>query len=142
MRQPIGQSGKRNANSRLGAALVEFAITVPIVFLLFSAAFDFCRLSMITHTAEQAAYEGARRGSIPKATAALAQQSAEEELERIGLRQAVVTVIPAEIQSTTKEITVQVRIPMNSNGWITATVLKDSYITRSCTLSCEYISSY
>ncbi len=97
---------------------------------------------MITHTAEQAAYEGARRGTIPGANAAVAQQFAEAELDRIGLQQAVVTVIPSEISSTTEEVTVQVRIPMNANGWITPSVLKDAYITRSCTLSREYISSF
>jgi len=141
-RHPDKQPKNKFTHPRLGAALVEFAITVPILFLLFSAAFDFCRLSMITHTAEQAAYEGARRGTIPGATAATAKQFAEEELERIGLQQAVVTVTPAEIRSTTEEVTVQVRIPMNANGWITPTVLSDAYITRSCTLSREYISSF
>ncbi len=133
---------KKFNNSRLGAALVEFAFTVPILFLLFSAAFDFCRLSMITHTAEQAAYEGARRGSIPGGTAAAAQQSAEEELARIGLQQAVVTVTPSDIRSTTEEVTVQIRIPMDANGWITPSVLSNAYITRSCTLSREYVSSF
>ncbi len=139
---PCKQSQTDSSRQRNGAAVVEFALTAPILFLLFLAAFDFCRLSMITHTAEQAAYEGARRGTLPGATAANAQQSAEDELQRVGLQQAVVTVTPTDIRSTTEEVTVQVRIPMNANGWITPTVLKDTYITRSCTLSREYVSSF
>ena len=134
-------AGKASLNSaRRGAATVEFAITAPIVFLLFFAAFDFCRLSMITHTAEQAAYEGARRGAIPGATALQAQQEAESELARIGIQQASVAVSPSEILSSTERVTVTVRIPLAANGWVSPRVLNNSYITRSCTLTREYVT--
>lgn len=127
--------------SRSGAALVEFAITVPIVFLMFFAALDFCRLSMLTHTAEQAAYEGARRGSMPGATAQLAQAAAQEELDRLGIRDATVLLEPSVITSATARLTVEVHIPLSSNAWLPPQVLRDATIKRQCSLSREYIAS-
>jgi len=121
--------------------MVEFAITAPVVFLMFFAAFDFCRLSMITHTAEQAVYEGARQGSIPGASAQQVQAAALAELNRIGVQQPIVTVSPSVILATTEDVTVTVRIPLAMNGWISPRVLKNSYITRSCTLTREYVAA-
>ncbi|MBR9802351.1 pilus assembly protein [bacterium] len=128
-------------SSRSGAALVEFAITVPVVFLLFFAAFDFCRLSMLTHTAEQAAYEGARRGSMPGATAKLARRAAQEELDRLGIRDATIFIQPSVITSATARLTVEVHIPLSSNAWVPPQVLRNATIKRQCSLSREYIAS-
>ncbi len=48
---------------------VEFAICFPLLLLFFFAAFEFCRANMIRQTADNAAYEGARRAIVPGATA-------------------------------------------------------------------------
>lgn len=96
---------------------------------------------MLTHTAEQAAYEGARRGSIPGATASQVRKEAQDELSRIGVRQSTVTVSPSTIRASTENVTVTVRIPLSVNGWIAPQVLTNSFITRSCTLSREYVAA-
>ena len=60
---------KRVSQRRTGAVMVEFVIVAPLLFLFFFAAFEFCRVAMIRHTADNAVYEGARIGIIPGATA-------------------------------------------------------------------------
>ncbi len=40
--------------ARRGATLVEFALVVPILFLLFFAAVEFARVAMIRHTVDNA----------------------------------------------------------------------------------------
>ncbi len=48
--------------------MVEFAIVAPLLFFLFFASMEFCRVAMIRHTADNAVYEGCRVGIIPGAT--------------------------------------------------------------------------
>lgn len=126
--------------ARRGATLVEFALTVPIVFLLFFAAFDFCRLSMLTHTIEQAAYEGARRGCLPGATAGQATQTAQDELARVGVRMSQINIEPPVLVSSTPEVSVIIRVPLEMNGWLTPRVLTNSHIERRCTLTRQFIN--
>ena len=59
---------RSNSRVRRGAAMSEFAIVAPLLFLFFFAAFEFCRVAMIRHTADNAVYEGCRAGVIPGAT--------------------------------------------------------------------------
>ncbi len=132
--------GHQNCN-RAGAALVEFAICVPVVFVLFFASFDICRFSMITHAAEQAAFEGARRGSIPGATAAEAKQAAQDELDKLSLKNATITVTPDPVRNSTEEVTVKVRLSLEANSWVPTKVLTGGYIDRTSTLTREYVTS-
>ena len=50
----------RRFPGRRGAAAVEFAMTVPILFMLLFAALELGRMNMIRQTANNAAYEAAR----------------------------------------------------------------------------------
>ncbi|MCG6158411.1 TadE/TadG family type IV pilus assembly protein [Rubinisphaera margarita] len=134
-------SGRASADSRRAAALVEFAITVPIVFTLFFAALDFCRYYMIAHATEQAAFEGARRGSIPGATSSKTKDAAQAELDKLSLKNATITVTPLVITNATAEVTVKVRLPLAVNAWVTPKVLTGAYVERECTLSREYVTS-
>jgi Flp pilus assembly protein TadG len=75
-----------NATRRTGAAAVEFAIVAPVFFILVIAAFEFGRINVIRHTADNAAYEGARIAMVPGATAAEAVAEAERILRIVGTR--------------------------------------------------------
>ncbi|MCA8988687.1 MAG: pilus assembly protein [Planctomycetaceae bacterium] len=132
---------QKQKSSRSGAALVEFAMTVPIVFTFFFAAFDICRYSMLKHTAEQAAFEGARRASIPGASAADASAAAQSEVDKIGLKNVTITVNPTTIKNSTEDVTVTVEVPLESNSWVPVKVLTGGIIKRSCKLSREYVTS-
>ncbi len=107
-----------NARNRKGAAMVEFAIVAPILFLFFFAAFEFCRASMIRHTADNAVYEGARAAIIPGATAGEAQAEASLILNSLGLTNTTITVSPAALDADTEEVTVRVRVPLDDNSFL------------------------
>lgn len=98
--------------------MVEFAIVAPILFLFFFAAFEFCRVNMIRHTADNAVYEAARTAILPGATAAEARQEAELILNSLGLTNVNVIVIPNVINEDTEEITVRAIVPIDENSFV------------------------
>ena len=49
----------RLASARRGAHVVEFALTVPILFMLVMAGIEFYRVSMLRQYAENVSYEAA-----------------------------------------------------------------------------------
>lgn len=126
--------------SRRGAVTVEFAFTVPILFLLIFASVEFSRFNMIRNAAANAAYEGCRRATVPGATAAQAQASANSILTAASISGSTVTVSPGTIATDTKIITVTVSVPTAANSWVAAAFFKDAAISRSCTLTRERTS--
>src|SRR3972149_2123149 len=96
----------RRHDARRGAAAVEFAITAPVFFLFLLAAFEFGWLNVIRHTADNAAYEAARRVMVPGATAAEAVDKANSLLSIVGARGARITVTPATLTPNTEQVTV------------------------------------
>jgi Flp pilus assembly protein TadG len=107
------KSPKRFASARRGAAMVEMAVTSGLVFFFFFAALEFCRVSMIRHSVEHALYEGARQGIVPGATAAQIQNTSRTILGRIGVSGATIDVTPANIQNSTPEVSVRIRLPLD-----------------------------
>lgn len=129
--------GVRNRRLRKGATLVEFAITVPILFLVVFAAIEFSRVNTIRHSVANAAYEGARRGIVPGATETDARDAALAILTAVCVRDAVVTMNPSVIAEDTSEITMTIDVPLDQNGWITPKFFAGDVLTSSCTLARE-----
>ncbi len=116
-KQDDRSSGKRSRlhlGYRPGAVMVEMAITSSLAFMFFFAALEFCRIGMIRHTVENALYEGARVGIVPGATPAQIQTVARSVLARIGITGAVIDVSPAVIDNSTREVSVRIRLPLDS----------------------------
>jgi hypothetical protein len=130
----------RKLSRRAGTTTLEFAVVAPAVFLLFFAAYEFTRMSMIRHTVEMAAYEGARRGIVPGATVDDAIARANQVLAGVGTHNATVTVTPNPITSQTSQITVAIQVPMDSNSWIVPRFLQGIKFDRSFTLGRENVS--
>lgn len=108
----------RKRNKRRGASAVEFALTAPVLFTLFFAAYEFSRANMIRHTVDIAAYEGARQGIIPGATAAEVAGRVNAVLAPVGMSGVIVNVTPDPITRASRQVTVNVEVPMTGNGWI------------------------
>jgi len=108
----------RKRRLRRGATVVEFAIVAPVFFLLLLFSFEFSRLNVIRHTADNAAYEAARVAMVPGATAAEAVTEANRILNIAGARGATVTVDPAVLGPDINEVTVAIGVPMAQNGLI------------------------
>jgi hypothetical protein len=99
------------------------------------------RVNTIVNSSENAAYEGARTGIVPGATAADAIAAAQSTLNVIGTRNAVVSVEPETITSDTEEITVTVQVPLDDNSFIAPRFFLGKTLTKACTLSREVVSA-
>jgi Flp pilus assembly protein TadG len=131
------RSSPRNS-CRRGAVTVEFALTVPIFFLVLFGSIELARLNMLRTSIENAAYEGARRAIVPGGTAADAQDGARVILTAVSARHAQVDVDPPIIDADTTQVTVTVAVPLRKNLWVFAPAFTGtSDMVRSCTLSVE-----
>ena len=104
--------------SRRGATVVEFAVTAPVVVLLFFTAYELARMNMVRHTVDIAAYEGARRAIVPGATVNDIEARVNSVLAPTGVRLQNVDVVPDPIDRSTREVTVDIDVAMSGNGWI------------------------
>lgn len=112
-------AGAPRSHRRRGATIAEFAITAPLFFVLLFAGVEFAVLSTIRSTANNAAYEGARKLVIPGADAATGIQEVRRIMAIVGVRNLSVTVTPSVITEDTSEVTVDVAIPYDDNAIIT-----------------------
>lgn len=122
---------------RNAAVVVEMAVVMPIVLTICFGLIEVSRMLMLQHTADAAAYEGARQGMVPGATAAEAVAAAKVLLDADGLKGTTVTVQPDVITESTPVITVAVSIPMSKNTWLSFFSLGSSMITSEISLYCE-----
>lgn len=119
--------------------MVEFAIVAPLLFLLFFASMEFCRVAMIRHTADNAVYEGCRVGIIPGATAVEVSSEAQLILNSLGLTNVSITVLPPVIDKDTDEVTVRVDVPLDDNSFVTNQFVAGRNVTRQLTMRREGI---
>lgn len=135
---PANRTGRR---VRRGAATVEFALVAPVAITLVFAGIEFTRANTIRNTAENAAYEGARQGILPGATAGRVKKTARTILQAVGVNRARITVTPDTITESTEEVTVEINVPMNRNGWVTPLFFKNKRMIRTVTLQRERTST-
>ena len=125
-------------NHRRGAVTVEFAIAAPVLLMFVFASIEFSRVNMIRNTIENAAYEGARRGVLPGATAANCTAVAQDLLDIVRVADSTITVTPLEILADSEEVTVTVEVPMTmANGYITPTYYLGRTLRAAVTLPRE-----
>ncbi len=128
---------QNKAKLRRGAVAVEMAVTCGLVFFFFFAALEMCRVAMMRHAVEHALYEGARQGIIPGATAAEVDARARSVLRTIGIRSADITVTPAAISNSTREISVKIRMPLDQNLFAPAFFFRGRAIDRTFVMQRE-----
>lgn len=129
---------QQNPSVRRRAAMtVEFALTLPVVFMLFFGAVEFSRLNSVRNTADNAAYEGARRAILPGATKRKVDARANRILTAGSIKDARIIMNPPVILPSTPRVTVTVEIPMDDNTWVAPVYSKGLKIRRSCTLTRE-----
>jgi Flp pilus assembly protein TadG len=133
------QSSKSKAarTARRGAAAVEFALTASVLLLLTFAAIELSRFNQLRHTADNAVYEGVRRGIVPGATADDVLAATQSVLDIVRVRNADITVTPEVIDPDTEEITVSISVPLNDNSWAAPLFFADRSATSSLTMKRE-----
>lgn len=122
---------------RCGLTAVEFALVAPVAFLLLFGALELGHANMVFHSAEAAAYEGARKGIIPGATATECIAGANDMLQLCRVRGATVTVNPAVLTPNDANVTVRVQVPYRSNSIVVPFFTRSLVINRECKLSRE-----
>ena len=125
------------ARRRTGATMVEFAIVAPLLFFFFVTAFEFCRVAMIRHTADNAVYEAARVAIIPGATAGEARAEATLILNSLGLNNVNINVTPAIFDRDTEEVTIRVQVPLDGNSFVPNQFFGGKTVERELTLQRE-----
>ncbi|MCC7419889.1 MAG: pilus assembly protein [Planctomycetaceae bacterium] len=125
---------------RRGALTVEMALVTPVLFLLLFATVEFSRVNMVRNTVKNACFEGARRSSLPGATADDVRAVTEKLLTDVGVKKATVEVFPSVIDNSTKSVIVHVSAPLNANAWVSPHFFKNAVIERTCRLNREYIN--
>jgi Flp pilus assembly protein TadG len=123
--------------TRRGTTTVEFAVCLPLVLLLFFGAFEFSRVNMLRHTLSEAAYEGARRGIVPGATADDVRTVTTNVLSTAFASSYTIDVAPEEISSDEPEVTVSISLPVADNSWVSSFFFTNSTLTKSFTLRRE-----
>lgn len=126
-------------SNRTGATAVEFALVAPVFFLVLMSMFEFSRLNVLRHTADNAAYEAARVAMIPGASAAEATAEAQRLMNIIGARGTNITVDPGTITNDTTEVTVSIAIPLDQNGWVVPRFTKGQTLNAQSTLRTERV---
>ncbi len=124
-------------SDRRGTTAVEFALVAPLLFLFFFAAFEFVRVVMIRHTADNAVYEACRVGIIPGATAGEVSAEATRIMSTIGATNVTLSVSPGTITGDTEEVTVRIEVPLDQNSYVPNQFVAGRSIIRELTLRRE-----
>lgn len=136
--QLIPDRGSIRVKSRKGALTVELALTIGLAFFFFFAAFEFCRVAMIRHTVDNAIYEGARAGIIPGATATDVEREATRILRSLNLTNVDIDVTPRVLTNSTRDVTVQIQVPLDRNLYGPAKFFRGMSIESQLTMRREH----
>jgi Flp pilus assembly protein TadG len=125
-------SGRRK---RKAAALVEFAMVAPIMFLFIFAIFEFGRSFMVMELITEGARIGCRTGIIEGTSQAQVQNAVINYLTGVGINGETVSVIVN--QPDPNEMTVTVQVPVSSVSWIPNPLFIKGSLTGQFTLTQE-----
>ena len=111
---------KRNKPSRRGAAVVEFALIVPVMLTFTFGLIETSRISMIKEAVVQASREGARVGIRPTATVADVQTRVNEELAIMNITSANIVITPSYLDDAEPgdDVTVRITIPIGDISYV------------------------
>lgn len=104
-----------------GAAVVEFAVVLPILLAFLFGIIEFGRIMSVCHTLNNAARAGARIAALPGATNASVTNAINAELSGCGLAADSLVFDPVDISTAVRDdpITVTVTINYESIGLVT-----------------------
>jgi Flp pilus assembly protein TadG len=129
----VASPGGASPTARHGAAMVELALVLPVIFIVFLGAIEVTRLNFLRHTATNVAYEAARTVIVPGSVPSEGQTLGMTLLEQVGAgNNSTVTV--SRIGSD--RVRAEVRIPLRNNSW-GVTMFFDGALVQACTLTRE-----
>jgi Flp pilus assembly protein TadG len=124
---------QRQRRNRDGVVTVEFAMVAPVIFLMFFGALEIASLNFARHAIGFAAYESARKLTIPGGTVAIGQAEGLRQLNLVGLGKGVTI----EMTDSPTSITCTVRIPSSGFSWGPVGFFANYTLKETCTLTKE-----
>src|SRR6266851_2116244 len=110
---------------RIAAALVEFAVVAPLMFVLMLATFEFGRTFMVMELLTEGARVGCRQAVVEGTSSQQIQNTVTSYLTGVGINGDTVRVIvndtpglEAATQPAYAEMTVKVTVPVSSVSWV------------------------
>lgn len=129
---------KKTFPNRNGTSSVEFALVFPVILTFFIGMIGLTQVFLLNDTAQHAAYEGARSGLVITNSKDDVEDAVASFARSMGVRNTLVNVTPDTLDSSTREVSVTVSIPMRDNAWISAPFLpKDWAVNANITLARE-----
>jgi Flp pilus assembly protein TadG len=118
-RRRIRRSRRKN---RRGAAVVEFAVIAPLLFMLIFGMIEFGRLIMVQQILTNASREGARRAVLEHASVSEVESVVADYLSGASVSGASVTVSPSplSVAGFGDPVTVGCSIPFAQVSWLPA----------------------
>jgi Flp pilus assembly protein TadG len=126
--------------NRRGAALVEFAVVSPVMFLMVFGMIEYGRMVMVQQVLVNSAREGARVGVLDGSTLANVQTAVNNYLTAAFINGATIGVTPNPPSSAGfgQPVTVTVSVPFNQVSWLATPIfLKGRSLSASSTMRRE-----
>lgn len=120
-------------NSRRGAALVELAVCLPVLFLITMATVETCRVIYLRQSIKIAAFESARLSNLPGATFEMIKVQTDCVLLGRNIRNYEVACTPNPPSAAEEGdlITIRITAPISENSVLTSWIYRDRVIDES-----------
>lgn len=134
--QSFKRTRRRQPSNRRGAALVEFALCVPMLVIIILGSIEATSAIFIRQTVVIAAYEAAREAIRREGSLDSASQRADEILSQRNVKSATVRFVPANFAQLSRgqEVTVEISAGMKANSFFFGKVLQDRTVRASTTM--------
>lgn len=121
--------------NRVGAAVVELAVVLPLFLLLVLGMIEFGRMIMVQQIITNASREGARRAVLDNATTDEITTAVQQYLANAGIGSATVTVTPNPPSSAGygEPVSVSVSVPFSEVSWLPAPMFLGGRVLTSTT---------
>ncbi len=124
-------------SSRRGTVTVEFALCASIFFMFVFGMLELTRFIYVQHSVQMVAYEGARAGVTPGATADDVRERVDNLMQATGVHVYTVSVAPAVINNLTENVAVTINCNFNDNSWVPPSFLTNRTIVNTISLQHE-----
>ena len=124
------------SRSRRGTVTVEFAFCASIFFMFVFGMLELTRFIYVQHSVQMVAYEGARAGVTPGASADDVRTRVANLMQATGVRVYTMSVSPLVISNLTENVSVTINCNFNDNSWIPPSFLTNRTI--ACTIALQH----
>ena len=101
---------RQRRNKRRGAAVVEFAVCLPLIVLIVFGGIEAANMLFLRQTLVQAAYEGVKTGVKVDGTAQQATDSAQAVCDGRNLRNVRINISPSDLSTAARGQIVEITV--------------------------------